>query len=178
MALVLSLSVEREGLDFCLQQVEAVLLACGSQGFAGPLVLLLLHAATNLRLQAEDHPTRKPHHPGLPLPSVMELVQHLVPLSLVLDGTPAATLDALQASCYWWAATSCTGTSNCALLIAVYHFSILVQMNLPCPSCVNLRAAFRMGPDRAAFLSGPSSHGTQGSVNKHVHYAHGDKFIL
>jgi hypothetical protein len=102
--LVLSLSPERAGKALCLQQVEALLSACLVQGYVGPLVLLLLHAAINLRLQSDDHPTQSRMQTGLHMQLLLGLVQYIVPQSVVLAGTPPATLDALQGSCYWWAA--------------------------------------------------------------------------
>lgn len=101
----LTLGVERGGVSFLSQQMECQIMACLLHGCVGPLLLHLLHAAIEVRLQFGEHAYSKDGQ-GLRLFMVMELLKCLLlaqPGMPALQGTPPATLDILQASLLWWA---------------------------------------------------------------------------
>jgi hypothetical protein len=105
---MLTLSVQRAGKAYLLQQAEALMLAASLLGCAGPLVAQLLQASVNLFLQNGQCPAKRTLQDGSwSLAVVMEHVQWLLltPDMLTAD-TPASTVDHLQASLMWWATSN------------------------------------------------------------------------
>lgn len=109
---VLTLDKKRVGRAFIIGQMETLLMACLMQYYTGPLLLQLLEASITLLMEPPEeqqppggqHPRKLPQTEGLTnLATVMELVQCLLAHPGLLEGTPAATLDSLQASAIWWA---------------------------------------------------------------------------
>lgn len=101
---VLMLDKKRVGRAFIVSQIETLVMSCLMQYYVGPLLLQLLEASITLLMEADQHPSKNiiPQQ-GLCLAKVMDLVQCLLAHPGLLEGTPASTLDSLQASVFWWA---------------------------------------------------------------------------